>query len=417
VIGQAKPALSNHMRLWYIPPQSRSGEVRSPKSPLDVSRARIIIRVGFPSAYNHEMIRSARSQIVIGVLAGLLLQPILAQSKPQAVPLPPAKLVPSQGPKTPREIAQEAFPSVVILVLQDSKGQPTSLGSGFVLRDGLVVTNRHVIEGAASGYSRIVGASTKYTIAGTVAVDDAHDLAIVAVNGLKAPALPIGNSSDVAVGDDVYAVGNPQGLEGTFSQGIVSAVRRVEGDTILQITSPISPGSSGGPILNNRGQAIGIAVATFMGGQNLNLAIPSSYLTALAANVSADVRPLSRPPATSEKRSIISDLGEPSVQGVLGESLLWAFPGSQIYGDFTFSLRNQLQQAVKDVDYLVVFFGGDQNPVDVVHLHFPGPIPAGLAVRLSNLVDGSVNTLVHSVAPGGKRGHVEIRILDFRLAE
>jgi len=362
------------------------------------------------------MNRSLGSRIAICVLAGLSLRPMFAQSTPQAVPSPSPKLAPFQGSKTPREIAQAAFPSVVILVLQDSKGQPTSLGSGFVLRDGLVVTNRHVIEGAASGYSRIVGAGVKYTIAGTAAVDAAHDLAIVAVNGLKAPALPIvGDDSEVAVGDDVYAIGNPQGLEGTFSQGIVSAVRRVGSDTLFQMTSPISPGSSGGPILNNRGHVIGIAVATFTGGQNLNLAIPSSYVVALAANVSSDVSPLSRLRATSEKSSIVSGLGEPSVHGVLGEHFVWGVT-SGFTSEFTFSLRNQLQQAVKDVSYLVIFFGGDHIPIDVSEGRFADTIPAGLAKRQIGEVDPSVH-YVWQQTVGGQRGNVEIRILDFRLAE
>jgi len=79
-----------------------------------------------------------------------------------------------------------------------------------------------------------------------VGVDDVHDLAILSVQGLKAKALPLGDSSQVAAGDEVYVVGNPQGLEGTFSTGIVSGVRKIGDDSLLQITAPISPGSSGG---------------------------------------------------------------------------------------------------------------------------------------------------------------------------
>ncbi len=315
--------------------------------------------------------------------------------------------------KSPRQIAQEVFPSVVLLVMQDSSGQPTSLGSGFVLRDGIVATNHHVITGAASGYCRVVGKSMKYEIAGTIGIDDTHDLAIVAVNGLKAPPLAVADSSQVAVGDEVFAVGNPQGLEGTFSQGIISAVRRVGSDTILQITAPISPGSSGGPILNNSGKTIGIAVATFTGGQNLNLAIPSSYLTALFASVSAEVLPLSHQRARSETRSILGDLGDPSVEGVVGENFAW--DGS--IGYYSFSLRNQLRQSVRDVDCLVIFFDGNQKPIDVDRLQFPGVIPAGLAKRLKGNVDGSVQRLNSYVPPGGRRYHIEIRILDFRLAD
>ena len=200
-----------------------------------------------------------------------------------------ASISPNQ-PKSPRQIAQEAFPSVVLLVLELSEGQ--SLGSGFVLRDGLVVTNYHVIRGAERGYCGLVGKQMKYEIAGVAVVDVAHDLSIIAVNGLKAPALPIGDSGQVGVGDAVYAIGNPEGLEGTFSQGIVSGIRHDGNETMLQITAPISHGSSGGPILDSSGKIIGIAVATVRGGQNLNLAIPSSYLTKLAADVSAEVLPL-----------------------------------------------------------------------------------------------------------------------------
>jgi len=81
--------------------------------------------------------------------------------------------------KSPRQIAQEAFPSIVVLVMQDNKGQPTLLGCGFVLREGLVATNYHVIRDAASGYCKLVGTNTSYGIAGTVAVDAPHDLAIL----------------------------------------------------------------------------------------------------------------------------------------------------------------------------------------------------------------------------------------------
>jgi len=211
---------------------------------------------------------------------------------------------------------------VVLVVMQDDHGQPIALGSGFVVHDGQVVTNRHVIAGAVSGFVRFVDKTTKFQIAGTVAVDDAHDLAIVAVTDLKAPSLPLGDSNKVAVGDDVYAVGNPQGLEGTFLQGIVSAIRRVGGDAILQMTAPISPGSSGGPILNNNGEVIGIAAATFTGGQNLNLAIPVSCLTAMMNAASHQVQPLSRQTSMSETRSILSDFGEPSLQGVVGATTI-----------------------------------------------------------------------------------------------
>jgi hypothetical protein len=107
----------------------------------------------------------------------------------------------------------------------------------------------------------------------------------------------------VQVGDPVYAVGNPQGLEGTFSQGIISSIRDAGLDKLLQITAPISLGSSGGPVLNSKGEVIGVSVATFKAGQNLNFAIPSNYLKALLPN-SGLAKPLTSAKSARNQQSI-----------------------------------------------------------------------------------------------------------------
>ena len=170
--------------------------------------------------------------------------------------------------------------------MEDTNGQPLSLGSGFFVRDGEIASNLHVVEGAASGYAKLVGQKAKYEIEGVTAVDPARDLVILRISGSRASALTLDSSDAVQVGEPVYAVGNPQGLEGTFSQGIVSSIREVGTDKLLQITAPISPGSSGGPVLNGKGRVIGVSVATFRGGQNLNFAIPSNYLETLLSKIS-----------------------------------------------------------------------------------------------------------------------------------
>jgi len=177
------------------------------------------------------------------------------------------------------EIAKEAFASTVLVVIEDANGEPVLLGSGFVIREHTIVTNMHVIEGAYQGYVKQIDSETKHKLEAVLQSDSSHDLAVLSVPSLSAPALPIGDSTKLAVGDTVYAVGNPRGLEGTFSQGIVSSIRHIDSATLLQITAPISPGSSGGPILNERGEVVGVAVATFKDGQNLNFAIPASYLS------------------------------------------------------------------------------------------------------------------------------------------
>ena len=191
--------------------------------------------------------------------------------------------------QTTKEIAQKAFPSVVMIVMQDSNGQPLYLGSGFFIWENVVVTNFHVIEGAAKGYVRVIGQNTKYDIAGIVGIDYERDLVLLFIPNAKVPYLSIGDTSNLSIGDEVYVIGNPRGLEGTFSQGIISGKRNIDQSTIFQITAPISSGSSGGPVINNQGKVIGVAVATLEGGQNLNFAIPASYLATLVS----DLKPVS----------------------------------------------------------------------------------------------------------------------------
>ena len=144
--------------------------------------------------------------------------------------------------QTARQIAQKTFPSVVLLVMEDANSQPVSLGSGFFVKADIVATNLHVIEGAARGYIKIVGQKPKYKIAGIVGIDTQRDLVLLKITGVKAPPLTFGDINQVAVGDKVYVIGNPQGLEGTFSQGIVGSIRQIGSDILFQITAPISPG-------------------------------------------------------------------------------------------------------------------------------------------------------------------------------
>ena len=186
--------------------------------------------------------------------------------------------VPAQ---TVPQIAEKALAATVYLEMQDSNGLPLGFGSGFFVRDNLIATNYHVIEGAARGTAKLVGQFSTYTIEGVTATDQTNDLALlkVTVSGIKP--LPLGNSSDVKIGETVYVAGNPKGLEGTFSDGIISSRRDQYTKERLQMTAPISPGSSGGPVLNSKGEVIGISSMTLVGGQNLNFAIPSRYLTEL----------------------------------------------------------------------------------------------------------------------------------------
>lgn len=310
----------------------------------------------------------------------------------------------------PQEIAKRVFESVVLLVMEDSNGQPMSLASGFFVREGVIVSNLHVIERASRGYAKIVGQRAKFDIEGTVGIDPERDLVLLKISALRTQPLLLGNSDAVEIGEPIYAVGNPQGLEGTFSQGIVSSIRLVGRDKLLQITAPISPGSSGGPILNSKAEVIGVSVATFQKGQNLNFAIPSNYVKALLTKA-GPTKPLASTGIPKMQQSILSDIGGRSTEGVVGGQLTWAMPGNPFDGDYAFSLRNQLRENVKNVYCLVVFYDSKGTPIDVDVVKYSGLIPAGLAKRVTSRVDPSVHVLAE------KQGSVEFRILDFQIVD
>ena len=317
--------------------------------------------------------------------------------------------------QTAQQIAKKAFNSTVLLVMEDANGQPLSIGSGFFIRNGQVATNLHVVEGAARGYAKLVGQKTKRDIEGITAIDPQRDLVILKVSVLGVPALSFGDSDALQIGEPVYAVGNPHGLEGTFSQGIISSIREVGTDKLLQLTAPISPGSSGGPVLNGAGEVIGVSVATFRGGQNLNFAIPSNYLNALVAQV-GPAKPLSQTKPAGSRRSILADLGGRSVEGVTAGKLTWTYAFG-MSGEYSFSLRNRLRETVRNVYCSVIFYDAQGDPIDVDVVQFRGPIPVGLAKRVTSRVDSSVQKLTTRKASRTPHTKVELRILDFEIME
>jgi putative serine protease PepD len=188
-----------------------------------------------------------------------------------------------------REIYDGAKDSVTYISSTLPEGQAT--GSGFVVSDdGLVVTNHHVIEGAGQ-VAVVVGTDGKQRAAQVVADDPSHDLALLQVDtgGAKLKPLALGDSSKVGVGDTTYAIGNPFGLDHTFTSGIVSALDRdiqaPDGATIsgaIQTDAAINPGNSGGPLLDENGDVIGVNSQIATGGQGgeggnvgIGFAVPS----------------------------------------------------------------------------------------------------------------------------------------------
>ena len=153
-------------------------------------------------------------------------------------------------------------------------------GSGFFVAPNIIATNYHVIEGATNASCILNNSDIEYKIDGYVGVDKSVDLILLKVSTLNKPAIKFAVTT-ASIGQKVYVIGSPKGLPATISDGIISGMRDFEGIKLLQMTASISPGSSGGPVLNSNGELIGISVSQLTEGQNLNFAIPKSYLQIL----------------------------------------------------------------------------------------------------------------------------------------
>lgn len=180
------------------------------------------------------------------------------------------------------ELVKRIKPSAVAIETFDAKGNTLARGSGFFIAADRVITNRHVIERAARVEIHLLDGK-KFAVRGVLAIDGEGDLALLNVElprGLAFP-LPIVRSVPQE-GESIVVVGNPYGLEGSVSNGIVSAVREISGyGKIIQITASISPGSSGSPVVNMAGQVIGVATLQAAEGQNLNFAVPAERISQL----------------------------------------------------------------------------------------------------------------------------------------
>jgi len=179
--------------------------------------------------------------------------------------------------------------STVIVFTYNEKGDFLKLGSGFFInQNGDVITNYHVIEG--SSYAEVKTSDGKiYPITYIVAENEQSDIIRLSVDIPSRYIYPLSlNTTIPEVGERIIVYGSPLGLEKTVSDGIVSAVREIfDYGKIIQITAPISPGSSGNPVLNMKGEVIGIATFQMVEGQNLNFAIPSEKIVKVNENAAS----------------------------------------------------------------------------------------------------------------------------------
>lgn len=176
---------------------------------------------------------------------------------------------------------KDVLQSVCVITVADKTGVEMGQGSAVVVSSGgQAVTCFHVLSGAHSARVKFSD-GTEYEVSGFTYADPDTDFAIIQIKG-DAPFEPItlGNLEDVDIGDEVYSIGNPKGWEGTVAQGIVSAIRVTpEFGKIIQTTAPISPGSSGGALVDKKGRLIGITKFIWRDSQNLNFATPIDIIS------------------------------------------------------------------------------------------------------------------------------------------
>ena len=190
-----------------------------------------------------------------------------------------------------KELNRRSSESVVLLRVFGPGGAEIGTGTGFFLDGDLVTTNHHVVErglrvDAEFADGRVVG------LGGVLAADADADLAILRAPVGTAAGLTLYAGPPVEVGEEIVVLGSPLGFAGTLTTGIVSARRDQgveaemgfgDGSPRLQIDAAISPGSSGSPVMNLRGEVVGVAVSVLRGGQNLNFAVPVEALRRLLA--------------------------------------------------------------------------------------------------------------------------------------
>jgi tetratricopeptide (TPR) repeat protein len=226
--------------------------------------------------------------------------------------------------KSPTELFESVSSSIVVVHGRDNEGKPQSLGSGVVLSKDEIVTNCHVIEKSATLSVEHRGREYSATLKHS---DYDHDVCSLNVTGFDAPAAVLGSTKPLKVGQKVFAIGAPQGLELTLSEGIISSLREVTGGRYLQISAPISPGSSGGGLFDDEGQLIGLPTFYLGGGQQLNFAVPVEWISALPQR-STNTVPTAQPAISWLNKAVVLE-GENDWPGLLKHAQAWTRARSQ----------------------------------------------------------------------------------------
>ena len=197
------------------------------------------------------------------------------------------------GQLSPTEIYRKVRPSAVLIYAENEGGKDAVQGSGFIVGPGRIVTNYHVLAGTSKGYV-IFSDGTSALISGVIAESQSKDLLVLAANTGSRPALTLGDEMALHEGDPVVALGSPEGLQFTITDGIVSGFRNLEQQFVIQTTAAIAHGSSGGPLLNRQGQVVGITSSMLSDAPGIYFSIGVGDLKRLLRTPQLIITPLSQ---------------------------------------------------------------------------------------------------------------------------
>lgn len=194
---------------------------------------------------------------------------------------------------TPQKIFENNSKSVVLIKCLDQSNRKKSQGSGIILSDRkIIITNFHIFAG--SDNMEITHNDTVIKYSEIAGINIEKDIMIIKLADDNLPQINIGNSSELKIGDRIYAIGSPYGMENTISEGIVSGFRTIgeSKKNRIQITASLSSGSSGGAVFNSKGELVGISDSKMLGGENINFMIPINEALAIADSGLYDKRSL-----------------------------------------------------------------------------------------------------------------------------
>lgn len=226
--------------------------------------------------------------------------------------------------------------SKVAMIISYKDGIPFSQGSGFFISKNQIVTNYHCVANSDYIEFKIIGKDDIFKEAKVVRASTKYDLAIIRTKQ-NFPYVDIDSLCKEKIGSKVYVIGNPKGLEGTISDGILSGRRENDGKEYIQITAPISPGNSGGPVLNENGKVIGVATFAFRNSQNINFAVPIKYVSRCQKITNLTIAEPERVYGHSEDVTMVN------------------FVKDESSNEACFSIKNNTDNTINNIYYVVIY--------------------------------------------------------------